>query len=60
MTVMADRRALAQQEAVALRLLLRAHGRYPTVAPLRDWDLSWLRPHELLPDAGERNGKAAA
>lgn len=49
-----------RQEIVALELLARHHGTWPTVAAPRfdvDETLRWLAPHELLPDAGERNGK---
>jgi hypothetical protein len=58
----ADHRAAALMESHALRGYARAGKPPPVAAPLRlDWNLtSDLKPGELLPDAGERNGKRAA
>ena len=56
----ADHRAAALMESHALRAYAALGKPPPKAAPLRLWDLSWLRPDELLPDAGQRNGKRVA
>jgi hypothetical protein len=62
--VILELRQAAQQDAHALRLLLRAHRRYPRHAPLKDWgDLEQPAADEPLvdpdPDPDPRCGTPA-